>query len=66
MGGHNEDDHEETADFDDVKRSLNEEDEVGEESLDPDKPIAPVNVNGSAFFSRDFRVLEKATYGNQD
>ena len=34
--------------------------------MDPDKPVAPVNVNGSAFFSRDYRVLEKATYGQLD
>mmetsp|Transcript_13991 Transcript_13991/g.17718 ORF Transcript_13991/g.17718 Transcript_13991/m.17718 type:complete len:92 (+) Transcript_13991:500-775(+) len=31
---------------------------------DDDRPPEVTNVNASGFFSRDFRVLKNATYGN--
>ncbi len=37
-----------------------------EESVDPDRPTVAKNVNGSGFFSRDWRVLKNANYGNID
>lgn len=35
-------------------------------SVDEDRPPDVRNVNGLAFFTRDFRVLKNATYGNPD
>ena len=60
---------ENTADFDDIKARLinttmlSEENESNQVTIDSDKPVIPYNVNGSGFFSRDFRVLQNATYG---
>ena len=58
---------ENTADFDNFKQGV----EVGAEELsleeeDGDKPPDVKNVNGYAFFTRDFRVLKNANYGNRD
>ena len=59
---------ENTADFDDIKARLmttlqSDEHESNQMTIDSDKPVIPYNVNGSGFFSRDFRVLQNATYG---
>ena len=60
---------ENTADFDDIKARLinttmmSDENESNQVTIDSDKPVIPYNVNGSGFFSRDFRVLQNATYG---
>jgi len=35
-----------------------------EDSEEEDRPREVTNVNGSAFFSRDFRVMKNATYGH--
>ena len=63
--------HENTAEFDNSQQSdPNVAEDSGsqrhEESDDEDRPPEVTNVNGSAFFSRDFRVLKNATYGTPD
>ena len=61
-------DGEPTADFENSEDNKSEEQDgpgVNQEESS-DKPPEASNVNGSAFFSRDFRVLNNATYGNPD
>lgn len=56
-----------TADFDnDNSKQSEDEDDRKQANLDnsEDRPPVPRNVNGSGFFSRDFRILKDATYGN--
>ena len=67
VGAH-EDEEEDTADFEDSKGQHyeNNDDCDEEEQSDDDKPVAPTNVNGSAFFTRDYRVLAKANYGSKN
>lgn len=58
---------ENTCGFDSVnnEQDLNYLDRPDEIEEEDDRPREVTNVNGSAFFSRDFRVLKNATYGHQ-